>query len=96
LHIREGSKVWVLRYRITGREKTITLGHYPSLGLADARLAAADKRSLLAQGIDPVAVPQLPFTTPSTTCASADQGNGSAGDLCHKILMMLCLILCVV
>ncbi|MDR1649710.1 MAG: Arm DNA-binding domain-containing protein, partial [Synergistaceae bacterium] len=32
-----GSKRWVLRYRIDGKEKRAGLGKYPIVGLADAR-----------------------------------------------------------
>jgi hypothetical protein len=51
----EGSKRWRFRYRFTGLEKTISLGAYPKVGLAKARLLHADARGLLARGIDPSA-----------------------------------------
>jgi integrase len=49
----EGSKRWRFRYRFTGLAKTISLGVYPKVGLAKARLLHADARGLLARGIDP-------------------------------------------
>jgi integrase len=35
-----GVKSWAVRYRADGHQRRATLGHYPSLGLADARDAA--------------------------------------------------------
>ena len=32
-----GSKGWRLKYRFAGKEKLISLGPYPTVGLADAR-----------------------------------------------------------
>ncbi|MDG1986844.1 MAG: Arm DNA-binding domain-containing protein, partial [Halieaceae bacterium] len=32
-----GCKYWRLKYRILGREKTLSLGVYPEISLADAR-----------------------------------------------------------
>jgi Arm DNA-binding domain len=37
-----------------GVAATWVLGPYPALTLADARIAAADARKLMAQGIDPL------------------------------------------
>src|SRR3990167_9142955 len=48
-----GSKYWRLKYRILGVEKTLALGVYPDVSLADARQRREDARKLLAQGIDP-------------------------------------------
>ena len=48
-----GSKYWRLKYRFGGREKTLALGVYPDISLADARQRREDARKLLAQGIDP-------------------------------------------
>lgn len=49
----EGSKRWRFRYRFTGLAKTISLGVYPKVGLAKARLLHSDARGLLARGVDP-------------------------------------------
>jgi integrase len=48
-----GSKYWRYRYRYLGKEKTLALGIYPEVGLAEARLKLADARKLLANGQDP-------------------------------------------
>lgn len=54
LHVKEAGKTWILKYRFSGREKSITLGHLSTMGLAEARHAAGQKRELLAKGVDPV------------------------------------------
>src|SRR5260370_41423854 len=48
-----GGRWWRLKYRIAGREKSISLGTYPDVPLADARAARDDARRLIAAGIDP-------------------------------------------
>jgi integrase len=50
-----GSKWWRFRYRFRDTEKMISLGVYPRVTLATARLRLADARGLLARGIDPSA-----------------------------------------
>jgi integrase len=48
-----GGKWWRLKYRIDGKEKRISLGVYPDVGLADARDKREAARKLIAAGIDP-------------------------------------------
>jgi Arm DNA-binding domain len=48
-----GRRKWVLRYQMNGARRD-GLGSYPSVGLSEARIAAADARKLMAQGIDPL------------------------------------------
>lgn len=48
-----GNKVWNLAYRFEGKQKKLTIGAYPEIGLADARRQRDDARGLLATGIDP-------------------------------------------
>ena len=48
-----GAKWWRFRYRFRRTEKMISLGVYPRVTLATARLRHADARGLLARGIDP-------------------------------------------
>lgn len=50
-----GTKWWRFRYRFRHREKMISLGLYPRVNLATARLSRDDARGLLARGIDPSA-----------------------------------------
>ena len=48
-----GGKWWRLRYKFDGKEKLLSLGVYPDVGLKDARTRRDDARKLLADGIDP-------------------------------------------
>lgn len=50
-----GCKCWRFKYRYAGKEKLLTLGIYPDVGLAKAREARDDARKLLAQDppVDP-------------------------------------------
>jgi integrase len=48
-----GGKCWRLKYRFGGKEKTLSLGMYPEISLADARERTFQARKLLANGIDP-------------------------------------------
>lgn len=49
----KGGKHWRMRYELAGREKTITFGAYPEVGLSDARERRDDARALLRDGKDP-------------------------------------------
>ena len=48
-----GSKIWRYRYRFNNKATMITLGHYPSVSLLDARQARDAARQLLNQNINP-------------------------------------------
>ncbi|MBC7501629.1 MAG: DUF4102 domain-containing protein [Herminiimonas sp.] len=48
-----GGKWWRLKYRIGGKEKLLSLGTYPDVGLKDARELREGARKLLAKGVDP-------------------------------------------
>lgn len=48
-----GSKLWRLKYRFGGKEKTYSIGTYPEVSLKDARDRRDKARKLLANGIDP-------------------------------------------
>ena len=48
-----GSKLWQLRYRFVGIEKTLSLGQYPLVTLKEARAAAQTARKLVSDGVDP-------------------------------------------
>ena len=49
-----GGKHWRWKYRYGGKEKRLSLGTYPSVTLAKARLARDSARRTLADGVDPV------------------------------------------
>jgi integrase len=48
-----GSKYWRMKYRYLGREKTLALGVYPDVSLAEARRRREEARAMLANGTDP-------------------------------------------
>ena len=48
-----GSKLWRWAYRYEGKQRTLSLGAYPTIGLSKAREEAARARGLLVSGIDP-------------------------------------------
>jgi integrase len=48
-----GGKWWRLKYRVAGKEKRLSLGVYPDVGLSEARKRRDEARKLLAEGIDP-------------------------------------------
>ena len=50
-----GGKLWRLKYRFQRREKRLSFGIYPDIGLRDARERRDAARKLLAHGIDPSA-----------------------------------------
>lgn len=49
-----GSKLWRMKCRLAGREKLLSFGPYPAVGIAAARARRAAARELIAQGKDPV------------------------------------------
>ncbi|WP_230206723.1 integrase arm-type DNA-binding domain-containing protein [Novosphingobium sp. Gsoil 351] len=49
-----GSKLWRMKCRVAGREKLLSFGAYPALGIAAARAKRAAARELLREGKDPV------------------------------------------
>lgn len=48
-----GGKLWRQKYRVDGREKKLSLGAYPEIGLAEARRRRESAREQLAMGKDP-------------------------------------------
>jgi integrase len=48
-----GGKLWRLKYRFAGKEKLLSLGAYPEVSLADARIKREEARKLLHEGVDP-------------------------------------------
>lgn len=49
----DGTGKWLARYKWGGKDKSMTLGDYPHVSLADAREALADVRAKVRRGIDP-------------------------------------------
>jgi len=50
-----GSKLWRLAYRYDGKQKLLALGAYPVTSLASARAKRQEAKTLLSDGIDPLA-----------------------------------------
>ena len=48
-----GRKSWLFMYRFAGKARRMTLGAYPSVGLATARVAFAEAKRKLDHGEDP-------------------------------------------
>lgn len=48
-----GSKSWQLKYRWRGREKLLTIGRFPDVSLAEARLKREAAKEQLRNGVDP-------------------------------------------
>jgi integrase len=48
-----GSKLWRLRYRFSDKQNMLSLGAFPEVSLASARMKRDEARKLLANGIDP-------------------------------------------
>src|SRR5258705_13866120 len=48
-----GGKLWRLAYRFGGKQKTLALGIYPAVSLAEARTRRDEAKRLLARSIDP-------------------------------------------
>src|SRR3989338_11494208 len=53
-----GGKYWRMDYRLAGKRKTLAIGVYPDMSLAEARDRREQARKLIANGVDPVAVKQ--------------------------------------
>ena len=48
-----GSKLWRFKYRFLDKQKTLHLGGWPTISLADARARRDEAKKLVADGIDP-------------------------------------------
>lgn len=48
-----GGKWWRIKYRFAGKEKRLSLGVYPTVGLREARARLEVMKETLRQGIDP-------------------------------------------
>jgi len=49
-----GSRYWRLKYRLHGKEKTLALGVFPEVSLAQAREDRTEAKKIIKKGIDPV------------------------------------------
>ena len=53
-----GSKSWVFRYMLHGKQHDMGLGPFPEVGLGDARERCMAQRRLKVDGADPIATRQ--------------------------------------
>jgi hypothetical protein len=51
-----GSKSWIFRYTVNGKERHMGLGSYPDVSLAHARADATEQRLIRKSGKDPLEV----------------------------------------
>ncbi|MGB9270985.1 MAG: Arm DNA-binding domain-containing protein, partial [Pseudolabrys sp.] len=68
---RNGSRSWILRYRLGGRRRYCGLGSTLRVSLAEARQKAAEARSVLMAGNDPIALKQGQRTAAHLNAARA-------------------------
>ena len=53
-----GARLWQFKYRIDGKEKLLSIGPYPEVGLAKARALRDEARAQLVAGTDPGVIKQ--------------------------------------
>jgi integrase len=51
-----GTKSWLFMWKVSGHRRALGLGSYPTVSLAKARIAAADAKKAVAEGIDPASL----------------------------------------
>lgn len=54
LFVNQSGKYWRFDYRFGGKRKTMSIGVFPAVGLAQARQALYEARALLSKGMDPM------------------------------------------
>jgi integrase len=69
-----GSKLWRMRYRFGNKENMLSLGAFPAVSLADARIKRDEVRKQISQGIDPALRKKLD----KLSTAAADQNTFGA------------------
>jgi integrase len=70
LHVKDSGKYWRLNYRFLGKQKTLALGVYPAVTLAEARVGRDKARATLAKGKDPSAAKREEKHTAITAAAN--------------------------
>ena len=53
LLVNKKGKYWRYNYKFLGKQKTVSFGVYPDVGLSDAREAFKEAKGLLSRGVDP-------------------------------------------
>ncbi len=78
-----GARSWKMNYRYLGKQKTLTFGQWPAVGLADARKRCDAAREVLARGEDPSELAKLRRIAASV--ASANSFEAVADEYLAKI-----------
>jgi len=78
-----GSKSWILRTVIGEKRRSIGLGGYPEVSLADAREKARETKKLIEQGIDPVEQRQIKRVA-LVKSQAGKMTFSEAAHLCHE------------
>jgi len=68
-----GRRAWVMHYRINGKQRRMTIGRYPEVGLADARQKWREARTLVEEGVDPAHRNDEASAVPTTVREVADE-----------------------
>lgn len=71
-----GSRYWRYNYRFAGKRKTLSIGVYPEISLADARKLHQEAREKLAKGIDPGEVKKVEKLTRHLAAAESFEAIG--------------------
>ncbi|WP_392562184.1 tyrosine-type recombinase/integrase [Orbus sturtevantii] len=89
-----GSKSWHFRFTLGGKRQRISLGLYPDIGLAEARLCCQSNRALVKQGVSPVstetnslvlAAMPLGANVPTSSDASVASDNKPIPVVCSSV-----------
>lgn len=81
-----GAKYWRLKYRLHGKEKSLSLGVYPDTSIEQARMHCTELRAMLAHGIDPSAARKAARETQRARgVAPPPFGLDSDGALCIRV-----------
>lgn len=78
-----GGKWWRLKYRVDGKEKRVSLGVYPAVGLRAARSRRDEARQQLANGADPSATRKAEKARARAKAMHTLEGVGNAW-LAHR------------
>ncbi len=72
-----GRKTFCIRYRVNGKRRRMSLGHFPYIKLGEARDRAKELFGQIARGIDPQGSPSPGLPSPSSqTCTSSSTPSG--------------------
>lgn len=79
-----GSKLWRLKYRIAGKEKLLSFGQYPEVGLKTAREWTLEARKLIAAGLDPMQVKKEAQSAAIASAAAPAEALETVEAICRE------------